>query len=170
MLTLHHSCLFVYRKCLPSVTFMRLDGSTPANSRHHVVNRFNDDPSIDLLLLTTTVGGLGLNLTGADTVIFVEHDWNPMKDLQVTAYLCGTTIISTKLQEWPLYMIFASTYADLDNGLIIRINYWYGSRFSLHTICRFFFFLLILTNFYTRSLLSPFFRQWIEHTESDRPG
>lgn len=29
------------------------------------------------------VGGLGLNLTGADTVIFVEHDYNPMKDLQV---------------------------------------------------------------------------------------
>lgn len=28
------------------------------------------------------VGGLGINLTGADTVIFVEHDWNPMKDLQ----------------------------------------------------------------------------------------
>ena len=119
---------------------MRLDGSTPANSRHHVVNRFNDDPSIDLLLLTTTVGGLGLNLTGADTVIFVEHDWNPMKDLQVTVYLCGTTFISTKLQEWPLYMIFASIYADLDNGLTIRIIYWYGSRFSLHTICRFFFF------------------------------
>ena len=37
----------------------------------------------DVLLLTTTVGGLGLNLTGADTVVFVEHDWNPMKDLQV---------------------------------------------------------------------------------------
>jgi len=37
-----------------------------------------------MLLLTTHVGGLGLNLTGADTVIFVEHDWNPMKDLQVS--------------------------------------------------------------------------------------
>lgn len=72
-----------FRKCLPSVTYLRLDGSTPSNSRHNLVNRFNDDPSIDLLLLTTTVGGLGLNLTGADTVIFVEHDWNPMKDLQV---------------------------------------------------------------------------------------
>lgn len=52
--------------------------------------RFNGDPSIDVLLLTTHVGGLGLNLTGADTVIFYEHDWNPMKDLQViyesTAY------------------------------------------------------------------------------------
>ena len=45
--------------------------------------RFNNDPSIDILLLTTHVGGLGLNLTGADTVVFVEHDWNPMKDLQV---------------------------------------------------------------------------------------
>ena len=36
-----------------------------------------------MLLLTTLVGGMGLNLTGADMVIFVEHDWNPMKDLQV---------------------------------------------------------------------------------------
>ena len=35
------------------------------------------------MLLTTAVGGLGLNLTAADTVIFLEHDWNPMNDLQV---------------------------------------------------------------------------------------
>lgn len=67
---------------MPNVTYLRLDGSIPAGSRHSIVNRFNNDPSIDLLLLTTHVGGLGLNLTGADTVIFVEHDWNPMKDLQ----------------------------------------------------------------------------------------
>ena len=39
---------------------------------------------MDVLLLTTHVGGLGLNLTGADTVIFFKHDWNPMKDLQVS--------------------------------------------------------------------------------------
>jgi len=50
--------------------------------------RFNSDPSIDVLLLTTRVGGLGLNLTGADTVIFIEHDWNPMKDLQVGCLNC----------------------------------------------------------------------------------
>lgn len=50
--------------------------------------RFNNDPSIDVLLLTTHVGGLGLNLTGADTVIFIEHDWNPMKDLQVGLLNC----------------------------------------------------------------------------------
>uniref|UniRef100_A0AAX7SEB0 BTAF1 RNA polymerase II, B-TFIID transcription factor-associated n=1 Tax=Astatotilapia calliptera TaxID=8154 RepID=A0AAX7SEB0_ASTCA len=67
---------------LPTVTYLRLDGSVQAGQRHSIVSRFNNDPSIDVLLLTTHVGGLGLNLTGADTVVFVEHDWNPMRDLQ----------------------------------------------------------------------------------------
>lgn len=72
----------LFKKHMPSVTYMRLDGGTDANKRHAIVQTFNSDPSIDCLLLTTHVGGLGLTLTGADTVIFVEHDWNPMKDLQ----------------------------------------------------------------------------------------
>ena len=72
----------VLRKLLPSVQYLRLDGSVEANKRQNIVNQFNTDPSYDVLLLTTSVGGLGLNLTGADTVIFVEHDWNPQKDLQ----------------------------------------------------------------------------------------
>lgn len=33
--------------------------------------------------ITITVGGLGLNLTSADTLVFMEHDWNPMRDHQV---------------------------------------------------------------------------------------
>ncbi|XP_055603145.1 TATA-binding protein-associated factor 172-like [Uranotaenia lowii] len=70
------------KKHLPAVSYLRLDGSVPPSLRHQIVTKFNGDPSIDVLLLTTQVGGLGLNLTGADTVIFVEHDWNPMKDLQ----------------------------------------------------------------------------------------
>lgn len=72
----------VLKSMLPSVSFLRLDGSVEANRRQDIVNRFNKDPSYDVLLLTTNVGGLGLNLTGADTVIFVEHDWNPQRDLQ----------------------------------------------------------------------------------------
>ena len=72
----------LFKAHMPSVTYMRLDGGTDANKRHAIVQTFNADPSIDCLLLTTHVGGLGLTLTGADTVIFVEHDWNPMKDLQ----------------------------------------------------------------------------------------
>ncbi|KAI9316037.1 hypothetical protein BX666DRAFT_283572 [Dichotomocladium elegans] len=72
----------LFKKLMPTVSYMRLDGSVDASKRHDIVQKFNADPSIDVLLLTTHVGGLGLNLTGADTVIFVEHDWNPMKDLQ----------------------------------------------------------------------------------------
>lgn len=72
----------VLKQLLPSVSYLRLDGSVEASKRQDIVNKFNSDPSYDVLLLTTSVGGLGLNLTGADTVIFVEHDWNPQKDLQ----------------------------------------------------------------------------------------
>lgn len=72
----------VLKSMLPSVSYLRLDGSVEANKRQSIVNKFNQDPSYDCLLLTTSVGGLGLNLTGADTVIFVEHDWNPQKDMQ----------------------------------------------------------------------------------------
>ncbi|OBZ85747.1 hypothetical protein A0J61_06204 [Choanephora cucurbitarum] len=72
----------LFKTLMPTVSYLRLDGSVDSNKRHEMVQKFNADPSIDVLLLTTHVGGLGLNLTGADTVIFVEHDWNPMKDLQ----------------------------------------------------------------------------------------
>ncbi|KHJ48384.1 protein, SNF2 family [Trichuris suis] len=64
------------------VSFLRLDGTVPASRRQEIAQRFNEDPSIDLLLLTTQVGGLGLNLIGADVVIFFDHDWNPTKDIQ----------------------------------------------------------------------------------------
>ncbi|CAB02491.2 BTAF (TBP-associated factor) homolog [Caenorhabditis elegans] len=64
------------------VSHLVLDGSVPAGDRMKMVNRFNEDKTIDVLILTTHVGGVGLNLTGADTVIFLDHDWNPMKDLQ----------------------------------------------------------------------------------------
>lgn len=72
----------LFKKLMPTVSYLRMDGSVDSSKRHEMVQKFNADPSIDVLLLTTHVGGLGLNLTGADTVIFVEHDWNPMKDLQ----------------------------------------------------------------------------------------
>ncbi|KAI8080523.1 hypothetical protein BDF21DRAFT_444546 [Thamnidium elegans] len=72
----------LFKKKMPTVSYLRMDGSVDSSKRHEMVQKFNADPSIDVLLLTTHVGGLGLNLTGADTVIFVEHDWNPMKDLQ----------------------------------------------------------------------------------------
>jgi len=58
---------------MPNVTYLRLDGSVPVSQRYALVNRFNVDPSIDTLIMTTTVGGLGLNLTGADTVCIMIY-------------------------------------------------------------------------------------------------
>ncbi|KAL9644607.1 hypothetical protein ABK040_015346 [Willaertia magna] len=72
----------LFAKYMSNVTFLRLDGDVETMKRHEIVQQFNGDPTIDVLLLTTKIGGLGLNLTGADTVIFVEHDWNPSADLQ----------------------------------------------------------------------------------------
>ena len=72
----------LFRKAMRGVSYLRMDGTTPVGQRQGIVDKFNGDPTIDVLLLTTKVGGLGLTLTGADTVIFVEHDWNPKNDLQ----------------------------------------------------------------------------------------
>lgn len=72
----------LFRPHMPGLRWLRLDGDIKPAARFAVVQKFNEDSTIDVLLLTTQVGGLGLNLTGADTVVFLEHDWNPMKDLQ----------------------------------------------------------------------------------------
>ena len=53
-----------FESCTANSLFFRMDGSTPPADRVPLVNKFNSDPSFDLLLLTTSVGGLGLNLTG----------------------------------------------------------------------------------------------------------
>jgi TATA-binding protein-associated factor len=59
-----------------------MHASLTGQQRFELVEKFNTDTTISVIIMTTSVGGLGLNLTGADTVIFMEHDWNPMKDLQ----------------------------------------------------------------------------------------
>ncbi|KJH49727.1 protein, SNF2 family [Dictyocaulus viviparus] len=64
------------------ISHLVLDGSVAPSERQSIVDRFNSDHLIDVLVLTTHIGGVGLNLTGADIVIFLDHDWNPMKDLQ----------------------------------------------------------------------------------------
>ncbi|KAJ4974502.1 hypothetical protein NE237_007676 [Protea cynaroides] len=72
----------LFQARMKSVTYLRLDGSVEPEKRFEIVKAFNSDPTIDVLLLTTHVGGLGLNLTSADTLVFMEHDWNPMRDHQ----------------------------------------------------------------------------------------
>jgi len=62
--------------------FLRLDGSTKLEDRRDMVDAFQTQDDIFLFLLSTRAGGLGINLTAADTVIFYESDWNPTMDQQ----------------------------------------------------------------------------------------
>ncbi|KZV44967.1 protein PHOTOPERIOD-INDEPENDENT EARLY FLOWERING 1, partial [Dorcoceras hygrometricum] len=63
-------------------TYMRLDGSTPPEERQTLMQRFNTNTKIFLFILSTRSGGVGINLVGADTVIFYDSDWNPAMDQQ----------------------------------------------------------------------------------------
>ena len=63
-------------------TYLRLDGSTGVDRRQRYMDRFNNDTKIFCFILSTRSGGMGINLTGADTVIFYDSDWNPAMDAQ----------------------------------------------------------------------------------------
>ncbi|KAL8186659.1 UNVERIFIED_CONTAM: hypothetical protein K2H54_003756 [Gekko kuhli] len=65
-----------------SYSYLKMDGTTAVGSRQPLVARYNEDTSIFVFLLTTRVGGLGINLTGADRVIIYDPDWNPSTDTQ----------------------------------------------------------------------------------------
>ncbi|XP_058985395.1 chromatin-remodeling ATPase INO80-like, partial [Musca domestica] len=62
--------------------YMRLDGSSKISARRDMVADFQSRQDIFVFLLSTRAGGLGINLTAADTVIFYDSDWNPTVDQQ----------------------------------------------------------------------------------------
>ncbi|CAM0142098.1 unnamed protein product [Umbelopsis sp. WA50703] len=62
--------------------YLRMDGTTAIQNRMSMVDQYNANSDIFVFLLTTKVGGLGLNLTGADRVIIFDPDWNPSTDVQ----------------------------------------------------------------------------------------
>lgn len=69
-----------------NMTSVRLDGSTPSNKRDAIINQFNHKASeINVFLLSSKLGGVGLNLTGASRLILFDNDWNPSVDLQAMA-------------------------------------------------------------------------------------
>ncbi|KAG7391902.1 choline dehydrogenase 7 [Phytophthora pseudosyringae] len=66
--------------------YERLDGNIRGNDRQAAVDRFvKPEYKRFVMLLSTKAGGLGLNLTAADTVIIFDSDWNPQNDLQAQA-------------------------------------------------------------------------------------
>ncbi|XP_041855810.1 DNA excision repair protein ERCC-6-like 2 isoform X3 [Melanotaenia boesemani] len=71
--------------------FSRLDGSTKSKDRVQIVKNFNSSSHINLCLVSTMAGGLGLNFVGANVVVLFDPTWNPANDLQAIdrAYRIG---------------------------------------------------------------------------------
>ncbi|KAL8980639.1 MAG: hypothetical protein Q9205_004336 [Flavoplaca limonia] len=81
----HRIMLDILEKFIRSLggfNLRRLDGNTPIHARQGMVDEFNSNPDAHVFLLTTKVGGLGINLTGANRVIIYDPDWNPSTDVQ----------------------------------------------------------------------------------------
>ncbi|PTX92904.1 hypothetical protein DB345_14760 [Spartobacteria bacterium LR76] len=80
------------------ISFCRLDGST--KDREGVVQRFQTDASIPVFLISLKAGGVGLNLTAADTVIHFDPWWNPAVEAQATdrAHRIGQKNVVTSIK------------------------------------------------------------------------
>jgi chromodomain-helicase-DNA-binding protein 7 len=63
----------------------RLDGRVSGNERQKAIDRYNKNDDSFVFLLSTRAGGVGINLTAADTVIIFDSDWNPQNDVQAMA-------------------------------------------------------------------------------------
>jgi superfamily II DNA/RNA helicase len=63
----------------------RLDGRVSGNDRQKSIDRFNKEENSFVFLLSTRAGGVGINLTAADTCIIFDSDWNPQNDVQAMA-------------------------------------------------------------------------------------
>ncbi|VDN07262.1 unnamed protein product [Thelazia callipaeda] len=108
--------------------YLRMDGKTPIKKRQRLVDDFNKKSELFIFLLTTRVGGLGINLTGANRVVIFDPDWNPSVDIQarerawrigqernVTIYrfLTGGTI-EEKIYHRQVFKLFLSNRVLVD--------------------------------------------------------
>ncbi|NWH74251.1 ER6L2 protein, partial [Piaya cayana] len=78
--------------CMASgLDYRRLDGNTKPEDRTRIVKEFNSIQEINICLVSTMAGGLGLNFVGANVVILFDPTWNPANDLQAIdrAYRIG---------------------------------------------------------------------------------
>lgn len=100
----------------------RMDGTTPVSKRTQMIDNFNESEVLFIMIMTTRVGGIGLNITGANRVILFDPDWNPMTDVQarerawrigqkrdVTVYrLISTGTIEEKIYHKQVFKHFLS--------------------------------------------------------------
>lgn len=98
------------------VQHCRIDGSISWQDRQESMKRFNTDPECKVFLLSTRAGGLGINLTAADTCIIYDSDWNPHQDLQAMdrCHRIG--------QQKPVLVLRLATAHSVEGKMLRRAN------------------------------------------------
>lgn len=108
----------------------RIDGSIRGSERQNSIDRYMQSPDSFLMLLSTRAGGVGINLTAADTVIIFDSDWNPQNDIQAMAraHRIGQTkpvkiyrLLTAKTFEVEMFER-ASMKLGLDQAVLTNVN------------------------------------------------
>lgn len=108
--------------------YLKMDGTVSVGQRQSLIKTFNENTEYLVFLSTTRVGGLGVNLTGADRVIVYDPDWNPATDNQakerawrigqqrnVTVYrLLSAGTIEEKIYQRQIFKQFLSNKIFVD--------------------------------------------------------
>lgn len=102
--------------------FLRLDGSTQVNDRQSLIDKFYEDNTIPIFLLSTKAGGFGINLVCANNVIIFDQSFNPHDDRQAadrshrvgqTKEVIITTLVTKDSIEEKIFQL-AKNKLDLD--------------------------------------------------------
>lgn len=113
-----------------SFRYMRLDGSTSVAERQGMIDTYNEDTGIFVFLLSTRAGGLGINLTAADTVILHDLDFNPTNDEQACdrCHRIGQTkpvsiykLVSEDTVDHNIYKL-GETKTQLNHAVLGKLN------------------------------------------------
>ncbi|EEY61840.1 ATP-dependent helicase, putative [Phytophthora infestans T30-4] len=110
--------------------YLRLDGSTDVQERQGLIDTYNEDKNIFVFLLSTRAGGLGINLTAADTVILHDLDFNPTADEQACdrCHRIGQTkpvsiykLVSENTVDQDIYKLGESK-TELNHKILDKLN------------------------------------------------
>lgn len=124
------NCFFFHR-----YLYERIDGRVRGNLRQAAIDRFSKpDSDRFVFLLCTRAGGLGINLTAADTCVIFDSDWNPQNDLQV--------------QDCAVLSDIKLVQLDYNNSNILVYKFFYVYVFTLMHVQKF-----ELSSFYLSSFI-----------------
>lgn len=98
--------------------YLRLDGSSTISERRDMVSDWQTRPEFFIFLLSTRAGGVGINLTAADTVIFYDCDWNPANDAQAMdrCHRIGQTKVGLRFRNLPAQLCRLITCDGFQNS------------------------------------------------------